>query len=361
MIKDHAEIDLSEQWLVSCNREGWGCGGGWWAHDYHEWKTDNCGGTGAVLEEYFPYTATNAPCSCPYPHEYFIDDWAYIGNPGGIPSVSSMKQAIMTYGPIGVGIRVNSAFQSYNGGLFNTHSSGDINHAVTLVGWDDQYYWGGNYYGVWILRNSWGTNWGDDGYMYITYGCCSVGYGATYVDYPGLPWPISSDQSTVILTSENMPGLTTCPAGDGPIYQHIKVSVKDEYGAPSPGIPADRFRFTVADAGAQWYGTLSCYFTAVESQTNANGEIRFKIQGGTSIVGNVTLQAKVAGVPIDDIVVLACKSVEVYMVDGSVSLSDLVTFAPYYGGTAYRCDFTWDGTVGLGDFSIFAHHYGHYS
>jgi hypothetical protein len=180
------------------------------------------------------------------------------------------------------------------------------------------------------------------------------------VDYPGLPWPINSEQSTVILTNENTPGLITCPAGDGPFYQYIKVIVKDEYGNPSPGIPADRFRFTLADAGAQWYGTLSCYFTPVESQTDANGEIRFKIQGGTSIDGNISLRAKVAGVLINDIVVLPCKSVEVYLIDGSVGLAELVTFASDYGGHRYRSDFTWDGNVGLGDFTIFAHHYGHH-
>ena len=48
-IKDGVTVDLSEQWLVSCNSDGWGCGGGWWAHDYHEWKTDPCGGAGAVF------------------------------------------------------------------------------------------------------------------------------------------------------------------------------------------------------------------------------------------------------------------------------------------------------------------------
>ncbi|MCK4348384.1 MAG: hypothetical protein KAW47_07190, partial [Thermoplasmatales archaeon] len=42
-IKDGVTIDLSEQYLVSCNSDGWGCNGGWWAHDYHQWKPDYCG------------------------------------------------------------------------------------------------------------------------------------------------------------------------------------------------------------------------------------------------------------------------------------------------------------------------------
>lgn len=180
LIKDGVEMNLSEQWLVSCNSDGWDCDGGWWAHDYHQWKTDPCGGTGAVLEQYFPYTATNAPCNCPYPHDYLIDDWAYIGNDNSIPPVSNIKQAIMDYGPVSVAVHANSAMQSYTGGIFNGCVSGEINHAVVLVGWDDNQ--GAN--GIWFMRNSWGTNWGEDGgYMRIPYGCSSIGYAACYVNY----------------------------------------------------------------------------------------------------------------------------------------------------------------------------------
>jgi len=181
LIRDGITVDLSEQWLVSCNQEGYDCGGGWWVHDYHESATDPCGGTGAVLEADFPYVAWDAPCSCPYPHEYLIDGWGYVGTPWTVPSVSSMKQAILDYGPIAVAVYVNSAFQYYTGGIFNDSGGGSVNHAVALVGWDDTQ----GTSGVWILRNSWGTGWGEYGYMRIEYGCSSIGYHATYVDYPG--------------------------------------------------------------------------------------------------------------------------------------------------------------------------------
>jgi len=178
--KDGDTVDLSEQWLVSCNSDGWGCDGGWFAHSYHEWKTDPYGDTGAVLEQYFPYSATDEPCNGPYPHSYLIEDWFYIGDSGSIPPVDSIKQAIMTYGPVSVSVTVNSAFHAYSGGIFNQHDGGDINHAVVLVGWDDNQ--GSD--GVWFLRNSWGPNWGEDGgYMRIEYGCSSIGYAACYVDY----------------------------------------------------------------------------------------------------------------------------------------------------------------------------------
>jgi len=181
-IKDDVTVDLSEQWLINCNREGWGCGGGWWAHDYHQWKTDDCGGVGAVFEADLPYTAQDDPCECPYEHHYLIDSWAYVGSGGSIPDIDAMKQAIMDYGPISVAVIANSAMQAYDGGVFNACATGDVNHGVVLVGWDDNQ--GTN--GVWFMRNSWGTGWGEDnGYIRIEYNCSSIGYGASFIEYPG--------------------------------------------------------------------------------------------------------------------------------------------------------------------------------
>ena len=173
-IREAQSVDLSEQWLLSCNLDGWDCDGGWYAHAYHEWATDPCGGTGAVLETAFPYVAWQRPCACPYPHQYWIDSWSHIN--GG---VEEMKRAILEYGPISVSVYVNSAFQAYHGGIFNSCANGTINHSVVLVGWDDAQGEGG----VWILRNSWGAGWGESGYMRIPFGCSQIGYAPCYIDY----------------------------------------------------------------------------------------------------------------------------------------------------------------------------------
>ena len=185
-ILDGNVVDLSEQWLVSCNSDGWGCNGGWWAHDYLQWKTDPCGGTGAVPESAFPYVAWDAPCNCPYPHDYLISDWVFIGNEYSVPPTANIKQAIYDYGPVSVACYVNPAFQGYSGGIFGLNGSGcgggSCNHAVTLVGWDDN----GGTNGYWIMRNSWGAGWGEGGYMKITYGCSSIGYAGCYIVYQGM-------------------------------------------------------------------------------------------------------------------------------------------------------------------------------
>ena len=200
-IKGGVDVDLSEQWLVSCNRDGWGCGGGWFAHDYHEWKTDPCGGTGAVLETYFPYAAANLPCDCPYPHSYLINDWAFVG--GQDPPIASIKQAIMDFGPVSVCVYVNNAFQGYTGGVFNGCQEGGCNHAVCLVGWDDTQ--GDS--GIWFMRNSWGGGWGESGYMRIPYGCSIIGDYACYVDYRGYPQAV-----------------LTHPAGNEIFYEDIDIT-----------------------------------------------------------------------------------------------------------------------------------------
>lgn len=213
MRKEGVEVDLSEQWLVSCNVDGWGCNGGWWAHDYffkepvwHENypRIDPCGGTGAVLEEESPYksgdwedTGYVPGCNCPYDHFYYLNESKYVAGEHEIADVESIKQAIYNYGPVSTSVRVNDAFITYNGGVFNQHEDGNTNHAVVIMGWDDNQ--GSN--GVWFLRNSWGPSWGESadfqswdenedgildnegGYMRIEYGCCSIGYATRYVDY----------------------------------------------------------------------------------------------------------------------------------------------------------------------------------
>ncbi len=164
-------VDLSEQWLVSCNTSGWGCNGGWFAFDYHV-------NPGAALESCFPYTATDAPCisGCAFP--YSIDGWAYVGASNSVPAIDSIKTAIYTYGGVAAAVYVSSYFQGYTSGVFNTckKNARSVNHAIQLVGWDDAK-------GAWLLKNSWGTGWGENGFMWIRYGCDLVGYAACYAIY----------------------------------------------------------------------------------------------------------------------------------------------------------------------------------
>jgi inhibitor of cysteine peptidase len=169
--------NLSEQYLVSCNEDGWGCNGGWWAHDYHMWKIPaNEPDAGAVYENNFPYSASDEPCNPPHTHNEKITNWVSLSS--GVPTVATIKQAIYDHGPVAAAVCVNSAFQAYTGGVFSPKTCNTVNHAIVLVGWNDTD-------GAWILRNSWGTSWGESGYMRIAYGKAQVGYAANYVVYGG--------------------------------------------------------------------------------------------------------------------------------------------------------------------------------
>lgn len=182
LINQRKQVDLSEQWLVSCNRDGMDCDGGFAAHNYFVRSSsynDSCGGDGAVLESDFPYRAVNGNCRCPYEHHYWLSGWSYIGViPGVFATDDQIKRAIYYYGPITAAINAETLHHR-NGftGVIRDCSIAPVNHLIVIVGWSDSL-------GAWRVRNSWGTDWGDDGEAWVAYGCSSIGFGANYVRYP---------------------------------------------------------------------------------------------------------------------------------------------------------------------------------
>ena len=83
---------------------------------------------------------------------------------------------VANYGPVAVGIDSRSdAFQNYAGGIFRASMcENDIDHAVAIVGYAPDY---------WIVKNSWGSTWGEDGYMRLERGtnACGISEYITYV------------------------------------------------------------------------------------------------------------------------------------------------------------------------------------
>ena len=161
--------DLSEQFLVSCNDDGWGCNGGWWPYDMFVYP-------GVPYESCYPYVALDTVCNTGCPPAYLAHGYAYVGTSSSVPSIAAIKQAIIDNGGVTVGVYVDRFFQAYTGGVLTkcAKKPRSVNHMVQLVGWDDAK-------GAWRLKNSWGTGWGENGFMWIKYGCDLVGYGASYV------------------------------------------------------------------------------------------------------------------------------------------------------------------------------------
>jgi cathepsin L len=169
-IRNGAPIDGSEQHLVNCKPID--CEhGAWWSFDLLE-------RTGVPLEDLVPYEARPRPCHEEQPTMYRAAVWGYVvaRDDGRIlrPTVKVMKSALCRFGPLTVGVRVTDLFQAYSGGIYEDDEPKGDPHGVCIVGWDDGR-------GAWLLKNSWGTDWGEEGYMWIRYDVGDVGNSAVWV------------------------------------------------------------------------------------------------------------------------------------------------------------------------------------
>jgi C1A family cysteine protease len=135
---------------------------------------------GTVLESCDPYVDRDVGCkdSCPYIKTLL--DWRFISY--WAPDTNVLKSYIYNHGPVFTSIYASYAeFIGYNGSYTLYHPGTEPpDHAVLIVGWDDNLHHAGGM-GGWIVKNSWGTTWGDNGYFYIAYGSASIGMGSSFV------------------------------------------------------------------------------------------------------------------------------------------------------------------------------------
>jgi C1A family cysteine protease len=164
--------DLSEQQVIDCNDEGAGCQGGWLFAAYDVFRD-----SGAVYESCIPYEARDdLPCrhsQCEVVAH--LSDYQYIPN-----NVNQIKSAVYNHGPVATGMTALDNLYNYSSGCYDTETTQNPNHAVLIVGWDDDMCSGA---GAWIIKNSWGEDWGQNGFGYIKYGVCNIGYGTYTIDY----------------------------------------------------------------------------------------------------------------------------------------------------------------------------------
>ncbi len=91
-------------------------------------------------------------------------------------SVNNIKNLILEYGSVSMSFGMYDSYYNPHMYAYSYPGSAGVNHAVTLVGWDDNFS-RENFNedsevtsdGAWIARNSWGDDWGDGGYFYISY------------------------------------------------------------------------------------------------------------------------------------------------------------------------------------------------
>jgi C1A family cysteine protease len=169
--KTGSSPNFSEQYILDCNTQGYSCSGG-----YFSAQNMNASPYGARNESCYPYVAYKKSCSSSCSYVARITSWAYISGSSSVPTTSAIKQKIYDKGIVAAAVTADSYFQAYTGGTYTRNNTGSPNHAICLMGWDDSR-------GAWRLKNSWGTGWGESGFMWIKYGVSRVGYGANYVNY----------------------------------------------------------------------------------------------------------------------------------------------------------------------------------
>jgi C1A family cysteine protease len=164
-------LDLSEQIMISCSGAG-SCSGG--VLDRAATFVQH---TGLPVDSMDPYVDANGTCTLAAANWQASTDkiaaWEWIVS-AAVPNITSVKNALYTYGPLVASMRVYSDFYSYGGGVYSyTTGPFEGNHAILIVGYaDDSTVPGGGYF---IVKNSWGQSWGEGfnnqpgGYFRIAY------------------------------------------------------------------------------------------------------------------------------------------------------------------------------------------------
>lgn len=157
-IKTRKLVSLSEQNLVDCARgfqyNNRGCSGGWPASALTYVKNNG----GINTNRSYPYEAKDNKCRF-NKNNIGAKVTRVVGIQKG--SESQLAKAVAEKGPVSVCVDA-SQFQFYKGGVFNRAScTRSVNHAVLVVGYGTSK----NAGDFWIVKNSWGTSWGDKGYI----------------------------------------------------------------------------------------------------------------------------------------------------------------------------------------------------
>jgi C1A family cysteine protease len=249
-------LNLSEQIVVSCGSAG-SCNGGSPGAASSFFVS-----TGTALESCYPYTATNGDCSSAcsnwQPNTYKIEGWSYVT--GSAPTADALKNAIYANGPLVAVFDVYTDFFSYHTGVYS-YVSGEKEggHAVLIVGWNDLD-------NAFIVKNSWGTGWGESGYFRIAYSelTGTTKFGRYSIAYENALEPAGND---TIAPTPNPMAWATSP------YQIGTNSIR-----------------MVATTATDSTSPISYYFDFIDSPTGGTGGSDLVWQSGNSYT-NSGLQA----------------------------------------------------------------------
>jgi C1A family cysteine protease len=176
-LKKNKLFVLSPQQIVSCDTVDTGCNGGDLPTAFQYVQSN-----GMETDSVYPYTSGNGNTgTCKYQSNKVvvqISGFQYATQNG---DEVAMQQASLTNGPLSICVDAET-WQDYTGGVITNDCGDSLDHCVQIVGWNTDTSTGTSI-PYWIIRNSWNTDWGINGFIYVERGkdLCGVSDEATYV------------------------------------------------------------------------------------------------------------------------------------------------------------------------------------
>jgi len=144
----------AEQQLVDCSHNGGssGCNGGW-----NQYGIQYIGQTGIAAENSYPYTGRDGSCRASS-----VSKALAAGAVTGYKTVSATTSGLesaLNSSPVSVTVDADATWQSYRSGVLSEGCVGQVDHAVIAIGYDSNSI---------KIRNSWGSSWGESGYVRVS-------------------------------------------------------------------------------------------------------------------------------------------------------------------------------------------------
>lgn len=168
-------VNLSEQSVLNCSKVG-SCGGGGDVGELLKWWIEDRNLIESNVQE--PYIGVKGICSGRI-GKYKAVAYNFVSedkNWRTVASVKDIKHALSRHGAIITGVAATLNFHALkNSKTLKEHTKQVADHTIAIIGWDDNR-------SAWLIRNSWGTTWGDSGYGWIDYNSIKIGTSAFWID-----------------------------------------------------------------------------------------------------------------------------------------------------------------------------------
>lgn len=156
-LKTNKTISLSEQNIVDCLESSHdNCQGGWSTRVFDYLYLSNFK---INSEKDYPYKGTSGTCR--FDKSRKVKDLSFSNYEITEGNEEAIKKAVTEHGPISLAVAVNKYWSLYKGGVwYEKECSEFVNHCILLIGYGRE-----NGQDYWLLKNSWGKEWGENGYM----------------------------------------------------------------------------------------------------------------------------------------------------------------------------------------------------